>query len=123
MTHAHIAAHPYASATTCPVDASGAVHVLGLPYRPLAADLRATLARAGNATVVVDADDVEAVLVRDPRDGVLVAARCLVPPGERLGQLLSACMPGPWEDYGRPSPGTGLDGNGAGPAAAMGGRA
>lgn len=95
MTHAHIAAHPYASATTCPVDASGAVHVLGLPYRPLAADLRAALARAGNATVVLDADDVEAVLVRDPRDGALVAARCVMPPAARMGELLVHCATPP----------------------------
>ena len=70
-------------------DVKGDVVVVhGLPYgRPSLPHLLHRLACAGRIEVIVDLDDIESVLVKDPWDASLHRLRCLISQEARLRQL------------------------------------
>ena len=63
-----------------PVAADGDIVAFGLTYRPYATQTTLhAMARAGHASLLVDANDIGSLLVRDPGTGTLIRAACTRP--------------------------------------------
>ena len=77
-----------------------AVVVHGLPYgQPSHPHVFRRLAGAGRVEVIVDLDDIEAVLVQDPCDGGLHRLVCLTSREARLRQLAGRPGAGAFADH------------------------